>query len=482
VRLALLLCAAAQADPAYVVEDLPVPSGVVAEIGGVDFAPDGRLVACTRRGDVWTIDVESGKWTRFASGLHEPLGVVAGAPGEVFAADRASLVRLVDRDGDGAADAHESLSEAWGLSGNYHEYAFGPVRDARGDFYVGLGCGSDLKGVFDVTRGVVSPLGRRGRMFSAVPYRGWIVKVARDGGAMTPFAKGLREPFGLRFSPAGDLFASDNQGDWVGTSCLHHVRENGFHGHPSSLAWDPAFAGRDPLAIPVEELLALRLPPAILFPHGTLCNSPGQPIWDESGGLFGPFAGQAVLGSLTDEAILRVALEKVGGEWQGAVLRFLEGGGLRRGCGRLAFSPEGRTLYVGQTLRGWGSGEGLQRVRWTGRTPFEIATVSLTARGFDLALTEPAEPRSASAAESYSVRRFRYHYWRPYGSPEIDSAPVRVASAAASGDGRTVVLVLDEPPRAGFVYELRASGVASRASGAPLAHPEAWYTVNRVRE
>lgn len=478
--LSALLCAA---EPAYAVEDVPAPRGVVAEVGGVAFAPDGRLVACTRRGDVWTIDVERGKWTRFASGLHEPLGVLAAAPGEVFAADRASLVRLADTDGDGAADVHESLTEAWGLSGNYHEYAFGPVRDARGDFYVGLGCGSDLKGIFDVTRGAVSPLGRTGRMFSAVPYRGWIVKVT-PGGAMTPFAKGVREPFGLRFSPDGELFASDNQGDWVGTSCLHHVREGGFHGHPSSLVWDPGFEG-DPLATPVERLDAMRLRPAILFPHGKLCNSPGQPIWDTTEGGFGPFAGQVFLGSLTDEAILRVALEKVGGEWQGAAFRFIEGGGLRRGCGRLAWAPDRRTLYVGQTLRGWGAGEGIQRVKWSGRVPFEMKSMSLGRRGFDLSFTAPVDAASASDPAAYSLQRYRYHYWRPYGSPEVDTQPVRVAAARVSPDGLTVSLELAEPPVAERVYELHARGVVAAAAGgggAPLEHPDAWYTVNRLRD
>jgi len=465
--------------PAYVVEDVAIPPGVASEVSGVAFASDGgKLLVTNRHGDVFAADLDRGSWKLFASGLHEPLGIVAGETGEAFVADRPSLTRLLDTDGDGVADRHESLSEAWGLSGNYHEYAFGPVRDAAGDFFVGLGCASDLKGIFDVRRGIMSPDGRKGRMFSAVPYRGWILKVTRAGETI-PWAKGLREPFGLGISPEGDLFASDNQGDWVGTSCLHHVRQGGFHGHPSSLVWDPAFTG-DPLATPVGALDAMRHRPAILFPHGKLCNSPGQPVWDATGGKFGPFSGQCLIGELTTETILRVALERVGGEWQGAVFRLIEGQGLRRGNGRFAFTPDGSALVVGQTLRGWGAGEGLQIVRFTGRTPFAIRTMTLTREGFVLSFTEPVDAEASADPARWSLQRFHYHYHRPYGSPEVGNTPVPVASARVSQDGLLVSLVLPEVV-AGEVYELHARGIVS-AAGRPLEHPDVWYTVNRLRE
>ena len=79
--------------------------------------------------------------------------------------------------------------------------------------------------------------GRAGRMYSRVPYRGWVLKVSPDGSSWQPFASGFRSPEGLGFDKDGRLFVTDNQGDWLGTSKVFHVREGNFYGHPASLVW-----------------------------------------------------------------------------------------------------------------------------------------------------------------------------------------------------------------------------------------------------
>ena len=38
----------------YRILTLPVPEGILLEVGGVATLPDGRIAVCTRRGDVWT--------------------------------------------------------------------------------------------------------------------------------------------------------------------------------------------------------------------------------------------------------------------------------------------------------------------------------------------------------------------------------------------------------------------------------------------
>ena len=68
-------------------------------------------------------------------------------------------------------------------------------------------------------------------MYSATPFRGWILKIAPDG-KTTPFAPGFRSPNGVNFDSAGRLWVTDNQGDWLGTSKLFHVKEGNFYGHP----------------------------------------------------------------------------------------------------------------------------------------------------------------------------------------------------------------------------------------------------------
>src|SRR5438874_1720562 len=66
----------------YQIVTLPVPKDVVLEVGGLVMRPDGKLLACTRRGEVWLIsnpnadDPKNVKFKLFATGLHEALGII----------------------------------------------------------------------------------------------------------------------------------------------------------------------------------------------------------------------------------------------------------------------------------------------------------------------------------------------------------------------------------------------------------------------
>ena len=98
----------------YKITDIPAPDGVVLEVGGMDWMPDGRLMMCTRRGDIWSFQPEKGEWKQFASGLHEPLGLVAGKDdGEIYVLQRAELTRITDTDKDGIAERFESFGKGW---------------------------------------------------------------------------------------------------------------------------------------------------------------------------------------------------------------------------------------------------------------------------------------------------------------------------------------------------------------------------------
>ena len=67
---------------------------------------------------------------------------------------------------------------------------------------------------------------------------------------------------------------------------------------------------------------------------------------------------------------MRVNLEKVNGEWQGACFPFREG--FQSGIIRTVWGLDG-SMFVGMTSRGWAStGKdpyGIQRLVWTGKTP-----------------------------------------------------------------------------------------------------------------
>ncbi len=487
----LALPAVAQVPPeSYRVETVPTPKGIAPEVGAITFAPDGRLAAAFRRGYIYLLDTATSRWTKFAEGLQSPLGILPGKPGEFFVVHLPELTRIADTNEDGEAEVYEAIADTWGMSGNYHEFIYGPVRDKEGNFYIALGCASGNAEPRPPVRGELTMRGRAaavkkegivGRVghYSPVPYRGCVLKITPSG-KMEPVSFGLRQPNGLVFSPEGDLFVTDNQGEWVGTSPLHHVTKGAFHGQPASLNWDPAFKGRDPVEIPVAELANRRKMPAIQFPQNDMAGSIAQPLYDLTGGKFGPYSGQMFLAEWTYPRILRADLEKVGGEWQGASFLFLESNGLRTGNTRIAFAPDGRSLYVCQTSRIWGSGEGIQRIVFSGKPPMDILHMRLTRAGFDLTFTKPVNPDTARSPDAYSITHYYYLYHSQYGSPKTDVTPVKVTRVTVSPDRLKVSLEL-EKLIPGRIYELRPSGVQA-ADGTPLVTRLAAYTLNRLKE
>ncbi|MBK9165928.1 MAG: hypothetical protein IPM24_00520 [Bryobacterales bacterium] len=488
-----LLAAAAwaQAPPtSYRVENVPMPRGIAPESSAVTFTPDGSLAATFRRGGLYIYDQATAQWNRFASGFQTPLGVLAGKPGEFFVVHLPELTRVVDTNADGKADLYETLSDAWGMSGNYHEFISGPARDAAGNFYVSMGSSSGAADPRLPVRGALTDRGRASREpkpglvnrvghYAPTLYRGCIVQVTPQRETKL-FACGFRQPNGLVVTPEGDLFAVDNQGDWIGTSPLHHVTEGAFHGHPSSLNWHPDFAGRDPVDIPVEELDRKRKRPAIEFPQFDMAGSVAGPAVDTSGGAFGPYSGQMLVADWTYPRVLRADLEKVGGVWQGAAFILFEANGLRTGSNRLALAPDGKSLYIAQTSRIWGATEGIQRLVYTGRVPMDIQHMRLTKTGFELTFTRPVDRATAGNPANYAMSHYYYRYHGQYGSPKTDVTPVKVTGASVSWDKRRVTLRVDNLV-ADRVFELRPSGIRS-AEGEPLSTRIAAYTVRRLRE
>jgi hypothetical protein len=459
---------------------IPLPVDCVLEVGGLGFRPDGSLLACTRRGEVWAIqnptadDLSRIKFTRFATGLHEALGLAVESQNTVYVVQRPELTKLVDSDGDGVADDFVTVCDKWGVSGDYHEFAFGPARDRDGNFFVTLNVGFG------------------GGHQAKAPWRGWCVKVTPDG-KMEPWAYGLRSPNGVTVSPDGELFYCDNQGEWVATNKMHHLQRGKFYGHQAGLRWvkDSPFAGKVPAKVASGMMYDGQKgptgiggfpdldPPCIWFPYGRMGQSVSEPVWDTTGGKFGPFAGQCFVGDQTRATVMRVSLERVNGVYQGACYPFR--GGLQCGVNRLAFAPDG-SLFVGQTNRGWGSlgGKpyGLQRIVYTGTLPFEIHTAKLTKDGFDLTFTKPVDPETAKAA-AVSVGSFTYVYKSDYGCPETDKRAEKVEAVELSADGKTLSVGVPGL-RKGRVYEIRLDGVKS-SDGEPVLHPEAYYTLNELR-
>lgn len=508
--LPLLLGAGAAGAP-YRLEEISLPPEMSPEISAVQFSPSGRLVVANRHGEVWTCDPARRDWRRFAYGLHEPMGLLVLSDTEVLVCHRPELSRLSDTDGDGVADLYATVNAGWGITDNWHEFAFGPVRDREGNLYVSISL-PDLAGAFNLlharTPTDLTKIVRESKP-SAARWQGWVVKITPKG-ELIPWASGFRQAAGIGVNPEGEVFVTDQQGDYIASSPLIHVQPGRFYGHPASLKWTP---GLDLKELNVARLEEMRTPPTLVLPHGSMGGSPGEPVWDTTGGNFGPFAGQVFIGDFT-KLISRVDLEQVAGEYQGACFPFLrdatgveailsnsgrdnltipaggdgrkyfrdapplEGVRLRQGNNRLAFAPDG-SLYLGQTTRGWSHGDGLQRLVWTGEAPVELKTMRLTDEGFDLTFTVPMNSAALADSGNYRLERFRYLYQHAAGSPRVDVAPVAVQRVVVAGDGRRARLVLDdlEP---GYIYKLELEQLPS-AAGEPLGNPLAYYTLNRLR-
>ena len=128
------------ADP-FLIERIDTPEGVVAEVGGIDVDAQGRVWACFHHGEVCVL--EDNTWAHFCHGLHDPLGMLVREDGSVVVMQRPELTELVDVDGDGQADEYNTLCDDFGLSGNYHEFNFGPVEDDDGHLYFALNTASN---------------------------------------------------------------------------------------------------------------------------------------------------------------------------------------------------------------------------------------------------------------------------------------------------------------------------------------------------
>jgi cytochrome c551/c552 len=474
-----------------------VPEGVLLEVGGLAVLPNGNLGVSTRRGDVYIIENPTSArpyYRHFASGLHEILGL-AYKDGSLYAAQRGELTRLEDTNMDGKADVYETV-HAWPLSAHYHEYSFGPKIAPDGTFFVS---GNVAFGNEEWWRGE-----------SRVPWRGWMMKIDEEGN-LEPWATGMRSPAGLGMID-GELFYSDNQGDWMGSGGIWHVEKGDFMGHPAGLRW--ADKPNSPVKLSTEELYAMADPrqekneqgryvkpenveeadfntlyemkekfpevklPAVWLPHGILGISNSEIIKIPEG-HFGPFEGQLLVGDQGQSKIMRVVLEKVKGEYQGVAFDFRSG--FQSGVLRMAWAQDG-SLFVGETNRGWGSAgnanEGLQRLVWKRQTPFEMKTISAMPDGFEVEFTKAVDRSTAEDIASYDVYSYIYKYHPVYGSPPVMNENIAIKGIKVSQDGMKARIVLDGMKQY-HIHTIRAAGVRDQENK-PLLHPVAYYTLNNI--
>lgn len=459
-------------DAYYRIVDLDVPEELQLEAGSMCLMPGDRLAVGTRRGEILIVDgvfdeVPDPRYSVFATGLDEVFGL-GYRDGSFWVTQQTEVSRITDTDGDGRADRFDTLSDVWGFE-HYHEFSWGSAPDENGDVWVVLGLSASYRYEAD--------------------YRGWAFRITPDGETI-PIASGVRSAGGVAPNEHGVMFYVESQGPWNGACSLKHLKPGSFVGHPIAFGGYDLPLGKQLGERPLEPENRSRLideadrieqlvPYAVIFPYRRMGQSITAFRVDESDGRFGPFAGQLFVSDFSLSLVMRATTEQVNGVWQGACYPFREGFGT--GLLAMAISPNGH-LVTGGTNRGWpvrGNRQYLlQRVDWTGVTPFDVERVSIEPDGFTLTFTKPVDRELAGDPTRYQVGTFRHYYQQFYGSPEIDRSEPEIRGVTVADDGRSVRLRLDL--RRGYVHELTLAADHRAADGTPLLHRHAYYTVNEI--
>src|SRR5690625_3799017 len=467
-------------NPNYKLVDLR-PEGFEPNVSALDFTEDGGLVVATA-GNVsaggWVEDPYTGEIyivegaqdaegpedvtvRRVADGLFNPMGI-AVIGDSIFVSERDGLTELIpDPEAEDPETAEyirnpehgeDGKFATWPDGGNFHEFAFGLVYDEE-NFYLSLSV-------------AINPGGSSTDPQPA-PNRGTTIAVDRETGEIEFLHGGLRSPNGIGWGgpERDDLFVMDNQGDWLPSSKLVHIKPGRFFNHYTN---PPGPFDDRPVT-----------PPVVWIPQNEIGNSPSTPVQLSEG----PFAGQMLFGDVTYGGIQRAFLEEVDGEYQGAVFRHTAG--LEAGVNRTAIGPDG-SIYVGGIGEGGNWGEagklrfGLQKLVPDKDDTFDIAEMRVVEGGFELEYTQPlSEETAEDLAQAYQVTQWRYVPTSNYGGPKINEERLFVTDAELSQDGTTVTLSIDGL-KPGRVVHIRSPRPFQDVDGEELWSTEAWYTLNSL--
>jgi putative heme-binding domain-containing protein len=371
-----------------------------------DFFPDGTAMLSTIQGDVWRVEglddtLQNVRWKRFASGLHQALGLVV-AEGKVYVLGRDQITRLHDRDGDGEADFHECFSNAFDTSPAGHDFICGLQRDPSGRFYTASG--------------------KQG-----------LLRISADGRSIQVIATGFRNPDGLGLAPDGTLTVPASEGEWTPASMVHEIRPGGHYGYPGPRSGAP------------PDL------PLVYLPRG-LDNSSGAQITVPDD-RFGPLRGQMLHFSFGTGTYFLLLRDKVGGQPQGAAVPMP--GEFLSGAHRGRFNPRDGQLYV-SGMTGWGTYTPLdgcfQRVRYTGdpvQLPIEFHAHE---NGVLVRFSRPIDREVTQLPQRQFAQAWNYRYSAGYGSPELSPShpgqpghdALAIRSADVLADGRTLFLEIPD--------------------------------------
>jgi len=415
---------------------------------GLDFFSDGSALVCTMQGDVWHVsgfagtktvatgskaatadfsvsatgrNLETATWRRFATGLHQPLGLVIDQD-KVFVQCRDQLLCLEDLNEDGEADFYQCYSNAFITSASGHDYICGLQRDSAGNFYTASG--------------------NQG-----------LLKISADGSTATVLATGFRNPDGIGIMPDRTITVPCSEGDWTPASMICAVSGDDPRGsnvakpESSNPRRDrlPHYGYRGPIDEQPPEL------PWVYLPRG-LDNSSGGQVWVDSD-HWGAMTNQMIHLSFGAGSHFLILDDEVQGQRQGAVVPLV--GDFDSGVHRGRFNPQDGQLYVGG-MTGWGSYTPdlgcFQRIRFTGQTKQSPVGFHVHENGILLKFSQPLDRNLVQNSKQHFAQCWNYKYSQGYGSPEMSPShdntvghdTVAITSTYVLEDGKSMFLEMPD--------------------------------------
>jgi hypothetical protein len=452
--------------PGYIGKRLPLPGAIMPtalawtdrDLPGI---PQGTLVFTSLKGHVFLARDTDGdgledSLTTFEEGLAAPYGIQPFERG-LLVAHKPEVIYLEDTDGDGRADLRRVVATGWGYSDNYHDWTTSLVRDSQGRFYAGLG--SDY----------AQPL----RSQETSLWRGAVLRLAPTADfspwSITPMGYGFRYPTGIAINSRDEIFVTDNQGVQNTFNELNHLVEGRHFGVPSRHE---------------SNLDAVPYSPAIQVPHPWSRSVNGLFFLPESGQ---EFSGQAIGCEYDTRFLVRLSLQKVEGEYQGAAYYFSQpqpGAGSDNFLGPLCggMAPNGDIVIGSIHDSGWLGGQNTGDIVRLKRTDDSrgngIREVRATPSGFDVEFLKPVDSKSATDPKNYDVSGYTREWKGSYATPDSSRHQLDVQSIRLKNNGHTASLEIKDR-REGYVYEI-SCGRLSELTKQPLFPDSAHYTMHKI--
>ena len=441
---------------------------------GIQWDEDGTLWITSLKGRVWrAVDTDKdGMEDRLHAGLHELAAPYGVQPGKDFidVVNKYALLRLFDRDRDGVYEQVQTVAAGWGHTADYHDWTVGPVSDGKGGYYITTACQQDDRSV--------AAAKWRGRILHLKPR-----KPTKDNPYLFDVevhTSGHRFPMGLARNSAGQLFVSDNQGNYNPYNEINYVLPGKHYGFINKLErmgdtrpalTPPAIDMPHPWTRSVNGICFLETPQAARNFHGR--------------NLFGPFEGHLVGCEYDTRRLIRMSFQQVGKTIQGAAYPLTldqpDGGEPLLGPLAVAVSPRGELYVASIRDSGWGGANNIGTLAKLdfarSELPPGIAEVTVQSSGFRISFTAPVDAARAALLENYSIQSATRVSTTSYGGADRERRTDRITSVEVANDRMSVVLKV-EALRVGFVYDIRLRNLT--ADGGVFFPAEAYYTLRTI--